>query len=438
MTGVCLTAYSYAQDSRECICDSSAFSPPHSLHFWLRGAIISIATLLILAACDNDGFRHPHPYTNQPPSNIGEIHQPTAMNLYPSASGNRLYVFVTGVGSQTVSIPLPFDTGSAGLTLPAQSILPSSMVNVSGFTIPADEFPVIYNGITITSQQGTRSYGGKGGTVEHGNIGYAQITFGDASGALTTKVMPVLLFYSVSMGNAEYTPDQLNQLGLNGNGWFGVDTEADAIAVGSLAPGATSNVCSADETGACYVVSVLKYLKYSDNIDAGFRLSPAPLQNCQIASPAGCPPKPVLTIGLNSESTSAFSKVTLTCPTGGYLGPQTIYGYLVCQKAIPDTTVALEGIANGTLIGSVLFDSGSPDNYLYPPKASFPASIQPGIQVSVTLPSGFNYTYLEAASGPLETTVNPNANNEQTHMGVGYFTAHYFLIDYSANTEGWM
>jgi hypothetical protein len=130
--------------------------------------------------------------------------------------------------------------------------------------------------------------------------------------------------------------------------------------------------------------------------------------------------------------------VTLACPTNGYVGPPSIDGYLVCQKAIHDTTVTLDGVPNGTLNGDVLFDSGTPDNYLYPTSASFPTSVPINTTVSVSLPSGFDYQYVTGSAEPTLTTVNANANNGQTHFGVGYFTTDYFLIDYVSNTEGWM
>ena len=53
----------------------------------------------------------------------------------------------------------------------------------------------MYQGIMVTNQPGTRSYGGSTRRTEVGNIGYATVTFGDANTALTTKVMPVHATY---------------------------------------------------------------------------------------------------------------------------------------------------------------------------------------------------------------------------------------------------
>jgi hypothetical protein len=120
---------------------------------WLAMGLIVAS----LAACG--GSNSMNPGVTPPPISQKVI------NLYPasSASGNRLYVMVTSVGSTAVSMPLIFDTGSAGITLYAPAIFPSSMVSSSGFTFPAGETSISYGGITVTNQQGTRAYGGANG-----------------------------------------------------------------------------------------------------------------------------------------------------------------------------------------------------------------------------------------------------------------------------------
>jgi hypothetical protein len=406
------------------------------------GAAIAV---LLLSSCGGFYSSPGYPVPNQPyfggnprQPYAGAIQQPTTINLYPSDSGNRLFVMVTALGGQAINMPLIFDTGSAGITLYAPAIgFPSSMLNASGFVFPSGQSTMTYNGITVTNQSGTRSYGGRGGTVEVGNIGYTQVTFGDAAGELTTEYMPVLLYYSVTQNSVPLTVLEQQGLGLY-DGLFGVNTEADPITVGSVAPGANDAVCSPGTTGPCYTVSVLKYFQYGHGVDAGFLMTPAPLQPCNITVAGDCPPIPALTVGLTAWMQSDFSEVTLACPPAGYLGPQTINGDLVCQKAIPGTTVALTGVPNGTLTGNVLFDSGTPEMILYPPNSTFPTSVRPGTPVVVTTPSRFAYTYAANESQTTSTTVNVNVNNDQTHIGVAYFTTNSFLIDYTTNTEGWM
>lgn len=110
---------------------------------------------------------------------IGPIEQPVVMNLYPNQTGTtvpRLVVMATSVGTTPVSMPLIFDTGSAGVTLYAPSIFPSSMVTTAGFVFPSGQTSMSYNGITVTNQQGTRTYGSTNPRAQNGNIGYAQLT----------------------------------------------------------------------------------------------------------------------------------------------------------------------------------------------------------------------------------------------------------------------
>jgi hypothetical protein len=136
------------------------------------------------------------------PKPVSEIvEEPVVINLYPSQSVGsvpRLVIMATSVGSVSVSMPLVFDTGSAGVTLYAPTIFPSSMVSTSGFAFPTGQTSITYNGITVTNQEGARTYGSTDLRVQHGNIGYAQLTFGDTQGQLRTGLMPVFLYYSVT------------------------------------------------------------------------------------------------------------------------------------------------------------------------------------------------------------------------------------------------
>jgi len=173
--------------------------------------------LLTLSACgggDSAGAGN-----SAPVSTAGTtIAQPTVLNLYPnqsSVSDPEFTVFVTSVGSVPVRMPLGFDTGSAGVTLYAPSIFPASMVTSSGFVFPPGQTSISYNGITVTNVQGGRTYGNKSATWEQiGNLGFAQLSFGDAQGKITTKAMPIFLFYAVNGANVNLSSWQ---------GWFGIE-----------------------------------------------------------------------------------------------------------------------------------------------------------------------------------------------------------------------
>jgi hypothetical protein len=368
-----------------------------------------------------------------PPPPVG-----TALNLYPSTSpaeGNRLFIKVSAVGTVAVSMPLAFDTGSAGITLYAPDIFPASMVSSSGFVFAAGQTSIAFNGITVTDQSGTRKYGSATtGKTQTGNIGYAQVTFGDSDGDLVTQVMPVFLYYLItanSTGLPVATPEQ--------RGWFGVNDAPNLITIpGSVEPATGYPACASGTSGSCYVVSIFKYVQYASGVNAGFMVSPAPLQSCDITVEGACAPAKMLTVGLNDAAEAGFSTAKLNCPPGSYTGPDSIAGYPVCQAGIPNTTVTVSGASSGVLAGTVLFDSGTPSMVLnVPAGANFPASVPSGTSVTVQTPSGFTFSYTAGTSSDPTNTVVQLNSTAQSIVGVGYFTTNSFFVDFTSGVEGW-
>jgi hypothetical protein len=273
--------------------------------------------LMHLCGCGGSGSSAP---AGVPQAALATIQQPTAANLYPATSssdGNRLFIKVTAVGKTAVSMPLAFDTGSAGITLYAPDIFPSNMVGTGGFTFASGQTAISYNGITVTNQSGTRKYGSAAtGKTQTGNIGYAQVTFGDGGGEFVTAVMPVFLYYLItdnSTGQPVPVPHQ--------RGWFGVNGAPNLITVpGSTEPAAGYPACASAISGSCYVVSILKYLSYASGVNAGFMVSPSPLQSCEIATSGSCMPSQTLTIGLDDSVETGFSQAKSSCPPANYSG----------------------------------------------------------------------------------------------------------------------
>jgi hypothetical protein len=331
-------------------------------------------------------------------------------------------------------MPLIFDTGSAGVTLYAPSIFPSSMVSAAGFVFPSGQTSMSYNGITVTNQLGTRTYGSTNLRAQNGNIGYAPLTFGDADGRLTTTVMPVFLYFSIT----DVTTGQALEVPSFQQGIFGVASTSGTIALpGSVEPPDGNPACAPDTDTTCYVVSALKYLQYGDSVSAGFMLSPAPIQTCDITSAGSCAPAPMLTIGLSAAMKTGFSAVPLPCPPNGYVGPASIAGYPVCQKIVDNTTVMVSGDTVGTITGGAVFDTGTANMQIATPTGStFPSTVPVGSSVLITLSSGFSYGYVSTSSDPLATIVNADFSGS-TIIGIGYFTTNSFFIDFSSGSEGW-
>jgi len=304
------------------------------------------------------------------------------------------------------------------------------MLGATGFIFPSGETQMSYGGITVTNQQGTRTYGSiLDSRSQNGNLGFATVTFGDANGEVTTQTMPVFLYYSITDNQTgDLVPPPTQQ------GWFGVASTVGTIVVpDSVEPAAGFPACSAASAGTCYVVSVLKYIGYTAGIDAGFSLAPATIQSCDIATPGDCMPAPILTLGLNSSLESGYTTQRLVCPPSGYVGPADIAGYQVCQKTILNTTIRALG---ATVTGYSIFDSGTAEMQISTPAGSnFPSSIPTGTTVTFTQQAGFSYTYT-SGTGYFETIVEPDTTTVNI-IGIGFFTTNSLFIDFTTSTEGW-
>jgi len=368
-----------------------------------------------------------------PMAPIATIDVPTTIDLYPNESSEnpaRLTVMVTAVGSTPVSMPLGFDTGSAGITLYAPSIFPASMLGANGFIFPAGETQMSYGGIIVTNQQGTRLYGSVlDNRNENGNLGFATVTFGNANGQVVTQTMPVFLYYSITDNQTgTLLPEPTQQ------GWFGVaDTSGAIVIPDSVEPADGYPACSPASAGTCYVVSVLKYLGYAGGLNAGFSLAPTAIQTCDITTQGSCMPAPILTLGLNSNLEDGYSTQPLVCPPNGYIGPAEIAGYRVCQKAILNTTI---GALGATATGYSLFDSGTAEMQISTPAGSnFPLIIPAGTTVTFAQSSGYTYSYT-SSTGYFDTVVEPDTTTVNI-IGIGFFTTNSLFIDFTTSSEGW-
>ena len=364
------------------------------------------------------------------------VQKPTVMNLYPDGSATdqaRLFILITSVGAHRFASPEPlaFDTGSPGVTVYAQDVFPPDTVSFAGFVFPKDQHSLTYQNITVTDLAVSRPYGGKLGKTETGNLGFAQVTFGDAAGSFSTGVMPILFYYRITDNSTNLDVPAPAQ-----RGWFGVNSSAGLFNVkNSPKPAAGFLPCSLQSKASCYVVSPLKFLSYASDVDAGFLLQGQALQTCSIRTAGSCHPKPMLTIGLNANLERDFSTFKLVCPPSNNptLGP--INGYPACSPAIPHSTVTIAGSKSTTLSGEALFDSGSPTMLLQDAAGSLSSPLEGGTPVAVTLPGGFKYAY-KAGGGTYTTIVNPGGISTQV-LGIAYFTTNALFVDFTTSTEGW-
>jgi hypothetical protein len=369
-----------------------------------------------------------------PPPAASIVTAPVHLGVYPvdqsTQNQARIFLTITMVGSQAVQLPLALDTGSAGLTLNALAVFPGSIVGASGFQFESGQTTLSYNGITVTDQQGSRAYGGATGHTQVGNIGYAQVSFGDASGSLTSATMPVLFYYKV-VSTADNQP--VTESGQDG--WFGINDAPNLVTVSGAA--ASLPACSLGVNGSCWVVSVLKFLEYGAGVDGGFIIDPVALQTCDPATAGSCTAQPALTVGITPALKSGFSVAQLPCPPPTYTGPVTIAGFGVCQERVPNTSVASAAAPGGSYVTTAIFDTGTPYSVLnVPTGTAFPTAIPSGDSIQVTTPSGFVYTQT-AATGVSAIIVNSGASTNAAVIGLGYFTTNSLLVDFATETQGW-
>jgi hypothetical protein len=419
----------------------------------MRNADLSFIACM-LSACSGSSTPTPPPVPPPPPS-PSVLQAPTVINLYPDASpsdGTRLFVFVTAIGSQTFNAPLPlaFDTGSSGMTLYAPNAFPSMATACTveapsgcGFTFPAGQHTLTFDNVTVTDVKATRCYGGALGHAQTGNIGFATVTFGYSAGTLTTSTMPILFYYKITTNST--TPNTCDDSGTLVNsppqqGWFGVNTQADGIVVGGTLATSQSPLCAQGGATTCLVASVFNYLQYASGLDAGFLLTHYPLQACSIGT-GTCQAEPMLTIGLTSTQTAGFNFAPLACPTTALL-----VGFPNCNANIANTTVSVSAAdgSNALFYSSspTLFDSGTPTMILAPPTAvTLPTTANTDVivtneKVLITVPNGFEFSYLTTATGVDEAIVNVSGISKNI-VGIDFFQKHDFYIDFATSTEGW-
>ncbi|WP_155646086.1 hypothetical protein [Burkholderia diffusa] len=407
-----------------------------------QGALgcLVVFSLLVLAACG--GENNPPPSTESGPSNT--INSPVTVSAYPAAAGQgnsvvaRFYIPAKKIGTQSVDLPLLLDTGSAGVTLNALEFFPSSMVNSSGFIFPPGKTSMTYNGITVTDQNASKSFGNSNsGTTQIGNLGFASVTFG-AQGEVTTEQMPVLLYYSIVNTRTQQPIIPPPQQGI-----FGINSGANPLVVqgGPSAPTSLS-VCDAQSSSTCDLVSPLRYLNYGKGIDAGFLLRASALQSCDITVHGSCTGQPLLTVGLTNDLTAGFASMPLTCAGLSFSG--SFNGTPVCGARLPGGSVTANG---NSISANLLFDTGT---YAYNlalanPSPGFSSSAIPvGTNVTVTTGSGFNYTFTRGADGGPSAfdIIQPAAGTSSTApsvmvVGIDFFAKHSFFIDFSNSMLGW-
>jgi len=331
------------------------------------------------------------------PSSIGPIAK-IGLYEYSDSIYKRVYIAVSKVGTQTVNYGLVFDTGSAGMTIDAANILPASMITSTGLTVPGDSVNV--NGITVTNQQGLISFGNaQGETQEFGNLAYAPITIGDANGSVTTRRIPIFLYYkiyNVATGKNDSTHTQ------------------DVFGVGPGISAANSAI-----------MSPLSYFNPTNGAINGFKL--ALFNNSEFSTGTPTYVGGLLTIGLvpdDISSSSPFVMHPLNYNSQGGYSPDIL------------STVTYSG---KSVSAYVLFDTGTPAINIIANSAATSNSIILPTNTTVTLTTGagFTYTYKTGSSNYITQVSKPSYTNDpRTIFSIDFFSDNEFLTDYRDHAIG--
>jgi hypothetical protein len=352
---------------------------------------IIIVTALLFAACKKGGSTDPAPAPVPKPLATLGLYQ------YTDNTNKRIFIPISQIGSQQVNFFGIFDTGSSGLTMDANDLIPASMITTNGIQFSGDSVNV--NGITITNKTARYSYGdATGSTIEYGNLAYAPITVGNSAGTVTTKRIAFFLYYKIIDGTGKQMPQH----------------SADVFGVG---PGNGSGFSYAA------IESPLNGFTLPTGVTSGFKLA-------ELNSPfttKGDFVRNLLTIGLVPDDLTSTSGFTMH-----QLSNSSVGGY---SPNIPATIT----YGSTTTNALVLFDTGAPSVTVIENSKETKAlgSLPANTDVTITTNKGFVYKYTTTSTGNLTEIQNPNITGDyRSILSINFFVDNQILTNYSGHTIG--
>lgn len=306
---------------------------------------------------------------------------------------------VSKIGTQTVNYGLVFDTGSGGMVIDANGILPPSMITATGFNFTGDS--TVVNGITITSETATVEYGADNNSLTkvYGNLAYASVTIGETNGNIVIARLPFFLYYK----------------GVDANGIVQPQHYFDVLGVSPQYDITFSN--------NAYITSPFSYFDPGTGLTKGFKMAALGTSNFSLN---GNYVPGVVTLGLTPADLSSSSGFTMS-----QLSFTQADGY---YPAIPATiTYKSKNVA-----AQVLFDTGTePYSYIEDRTASGTSLLPQNTSVNVAASSGFNYAYTVSATDNLTYVENPATTGGQISiMSLEYFLTGEYLIDFTNHRLG--
>lgn len=302
---------------------------------------------------------------------------------------HTLYVRIAALGDREVDFPILFDTGSAGMTIQCDIVLPADLCGTDGILVQRD---MDIGGVLVTTRRIVSQYGTYD---EYGNLAFARVTFGDERGSVTTQRMPFLLRYKkVRRSTGEVVGGPLWTKGI-----FGVAPVAGQVD-GLLA-------------------SPMDYVDMPTGLGRGFWLSPLGESWSVCTNERGdCPTVDALHIGLDDGARSQFTMVPLRSSGSAHYQPfvdacLTWLEYQSCAPALYDTgnsTVAIAG----------------------QPRSGPAPTLPPGTEVTLVGPEMTLWQF--KARDAIEVEFAPYS--DVNLIGIRYFETNSLLFDLDARQIG--
>jgi len=308
----------------------------------------------------------------------------------------RIFIPIAQVGTvSTTAYPSIFDTGSTGMTIDADGLIPATMITTNGITFTGDS--VVVNGITITNKTSVMAYGDAlSSTKEYGYLAYASMSFGTGSNTVTAKRVPFFLYYKI----------------VDGNGNVLAKHYSDVFGVG---PGSSY--------ASTLIASPLSYLTMPSGVTNGFKL--AQLSSSGFST-TGTYVSGLLTLGLipsDLDGTAGFTMHPLiSSGTTGYSA--NIYSTIT--------------YGTKTTTGYVLFDTGTPAYTVIEDITATAIGTQAAnTVVTVVTDKGFKYSYTTSNTSNLTQVQNPNNTKDyRTIFSLSFFLDNEYLTDYTNHKIG--
>lgn len=369
--------------------------------YFLRGFgfVPLVLVILVVASCKKDKSATK---TTSNTTTTATDGTPAKLGLWESDSSiyKLTFIDVPTVGTSSLGQYryLIFDTGSGGMVIDADGLLPASMITDNGFNFTGDS--VVYNGITVTKDTASIVYGDDNDTESqvYGNLAYANVTIDQDGGNILVKRLPFFLYYKALVKGKKQPVHDFDV--------FGVNEEYDVTF----------------EKGTKYITSPFSYYDPGTGLDKGFKMAALGTSNFSLD---GTYVNNVITLGLSSSDTQSggFSMTNLTKYTGeGYLP---IVPGVITYSSSKDTCY-------------MLFDSGTePDNYIQDTNAKSSYYLPSNTAVSATTTGNFTYSFTTTDTDYITYIENPKTSGSDISVfSIEYFLNNEFMLDFTTHQLG--